>query len=194
MLYKSYAARGYRPAFIQFVAWNKILFIYFCKWFFLDIINGLKNNEFTALDKTDILAFLERAFVRLEAWFHWFHTTQSGMLYKCTYVLIVRWKYIVFLNFHHPLLLLPGKQMSSYYWHGRNNKTIYELNPKVHAFFLALYLCAISIRTIRIAQQINLTKTTTAMPQIEAMLNTIISGCVCYLRKSSVSLMKTHEK
>ncbi|QCD83381.1 mannosyl-oligosaccharide glucosidase [Vigna unguiculata] len=65
-----------------------------------EIINGLKNNEFTAMDKTDILVFLDRAFVRLEAWFQWFHTTQSG------------------------------KQMSSYYWHGRDNKTIYELNPK----------------------------------------------------------------
>ncbi|KAG5058005.1 hypothetical protein GLYMA_05G146400v4 [Glycine max] len=64
------------------------------------IINGLKNNEFTATDKTEISLFLERAFVRLEAWFQWFNTTQSG------------------------------KQMSSYYWHGRNNRTIYELSPK----------------------------------------------------------------
>ncbi|KAK7319058.1 hypothetical protein RJT34_03770 [Clitoria ternatea] len=65
-----------------------------------DIINALKNNELTAKDKTDIYQFLERAFVRLEAWFQWFNTTQSG------------------------------KQMSSYYWHGRDNKTILELNPK----------------------------------------------------------------
>jgi len=65
------------------------LFIYLCKCFFVEIINGLKNNEFTAMDKTDILVFLDRAFVRLEAWFQWFHTTQSGMLYKCTYVLIL---------------------------------------------------------------------------------------------------------
>ncbi|RDX71339.1 Mannosyl-oligosaccharide glucosidase GCS1 [Mucuna pruriens] len=65
-----------------------------------DIINGLKNNEFTAIDKNEISLFLERAFVRLEAWFHWFNTTQSG------------------------------KQMSSYYWHGRDNRTILELNPK----------------------------------------------------------------
>ncbi|XP_020229851.1 mannosyl-oligosaccharide glucosidase GCS1 [Cajanus cajan] len=64
------------------------------------IVNGLKNNEFTAKDKTEISLFLERAFVRLEAWFQWFNTTQSG------------------------------KQMSSYYWHGRDNKTILELNPK----------------------------------------------------------------
>ncbi|XP_027343269.1 mannosyl-oligosaccharide glucosidase GCS1-like [Abrus precatorius] len=65
-----------------------------------DIINGLKNNDFTAMDKTEISLFLERAFIRLEAWFQWFNTTQSG------------------------------KQMSSYYWHGRDNRTILELNPK----------------------------------------------------------------
>ncbi|RDX71340.1 Mannosyl-oligosaccharide glucosidase GCS1, partial [Mucuna pruriens] len=59
-----------------------------------------KNNEFTPMDKTEITLFLERAFVRLEAWFQWFNTTQSG------------------------------KQMISYYWHGRNNRTILELNPK----------------------------------------------------------------
>ncbi|TKY59878.1 Mannosyl-oligosaccharide glucosidase GCS1 [Spatholobus suberectus] len=65
-----------------------------------DIINGLKNNEFTAMDRSEISLFLERAFVRLEAWFHWFNTTQSG------------------------------KQMSSYYWHGRDNRTMREINPK----------------------------------------------------------------
>ncbi|KAK7368446.1 hypothetical protein VNO80_10472 [Phaseolus coccineus] len=65
-----------------------------------DIINGLKNNEFTARDGSEISLFLERAFVRLEAWFHWFNTTQSG------------------------------KQMSSYYWHGRDNRTMREINPK----------------------------------------------------------------
>ncbi|XP_027344066.1 mannosyl-oligosaccharide glucosidase GCS1 isoform X2 [Abrus precatorius] len=65
-----------------------------------DIINGLKNNDFTAMHRSEISLFLERAFVRLEAWFQWFNTTQSG------------------------------KQMGSYYWHGRDNRTILELNPK----------------------------------------------------------------
>ncbi|CAJ2677586.1 mannosyl-oligosaccharide glucosidase GCS1-like protein [Trifolium pratense] len=65
-----------------------------------DIITGLKNNEFTAKDRSEISMFLESAFVRLEAWFQWFNTTQSG------------------------------KQTSSYYWHGRDNKTMRELNPK----------------------------------------------------------------
>lgn len=46
---------------------------------FVDIISGLKNNEFTAMDGSKISLFLERAFVRLEAWFHWFNTTQSGI-------------------------------------------------------------------------------------------------------------------
>ncbi|KAJ1407359.1 Six-hairpin glycosidase superfamily [Sesbania bispinosa] len=65
-----------------------------------DIMNGLKNSEFTAMDRNEISLFMERAFVRLEAWFQWFNTTQSG------------------------------KQMSSYYWHGRDNRTVRELNPK----------------------------------------------------------------
>ncbi|KAE9601106.1 putative glycosidase [Lupinus albus] len=65
-----------------------------------DIVNGLKNNEFTTVDRSEISLFLERAFVRLEAWFQWFNTTQSG------------------------------NQLSSYYWHGRDNRTMLELNPK----------------------------------------------------------------
>ncbi|CAL0329723.1 unnamed protein product [Lupinus luteus] len=65
-----------------------------------DIVSGLKNNEFTAMDSSKISLFLDRAFVRLEAWFQWFNTTQSG------------------------------SKMSSYYWHGRDNMTIHELNPK----------------------------------------------------------------
>ncbi|MED6180460.1 hypothetical protein PIB30_010676 [Stylosanthes scabra] len=65
-----------------------------------DIVNGLKTNKFSAKDRSDIYLFLERAFVRLEAWFRWFNTTQSG------------------------------NQMGSYYWHGRDNKTIRELNPQ----------------------------------------------------------------
>ncbi|KAE9601107.1 putative glycosidase [Lupinus albus] len=65
-----------------------------------DIVSGLKNNEFTAMDSSKISLFLDRAFVRLEAWFQWFNTTQSG------------------------------NKMSSYYWHGRDNMTMHELNPK----------------------------------------------------------------
>ncbi|KAF1887903.1 hypothetical protein Lal_00023911 [Lupinus albus] len=63
-------------------------------------VSGLKNNEFTAMDSSKISLFLDRAFVRLEAWFQWFNTTQSG------------------------------NKMSSYYWHGRDNMTMHELNPK----------------------------------------------------------------
>ncbi|KAI4336596.1 hypothetical protein L6164_015105 [Bauhinia variegata] len=65
-----------------------------------DVVDGLKRNKFTATEKSEISLFLERAFDRLEAWFHWFNTTQSGI------------------------------QMSSYYWHGRDSSTTHELNPK----------------------------------------------------------------
>lgn len=65
------------------------------------IINGLKNNEFNVMDRSEISLFLERAFGRLDAWFQWYNETQSG------------------------------EQMSSYYWRGRDNMTTLQLNPQV---------------------------------------------------------------
>ncbi|KAG5521860.1 hypothetical protein RHGRI_034177 [Rhododendron griersonianum] len=65
-----------------------------------DLVFGMKKNKFTAAERDQISSFLERAFVRLEAWFQWFNTTQSGMA------------------------------TSSYFWHGRDNTTTRELNAK----------------------------------------------------------------
>ncbi|KAI3467687.1 hypothetical protein Pfo_024350 [Paulownia fortunei] len=65
-----------------------------------DLVCGIKKNKFTASELNDISIFLRRAFVRLDAWFKWFNTTQSG------------------------------KDASTYFWHGRDNATIRELNPK----------------------------------------------------------------
>ncbi|KDP35806.1 hypothetical protein JCGZ_10442 [Jatropha curcas] len=65
-----------------------------------DLLYGIKNNKFTSAENNEITSFLERAYVRLEAWFQWFNTTQSG------------------------------KEIGSYFWHGRDNSTIRELNPK----------------------------------------------------------------
>ncbi|KAL5055444.1 hypothetical protein RYX36_036126 [Vicia faba] len=62
------------------------------------IVNSLKNNEFNAMERSEISLFLECAFSRLEAWFQWLNKTQSG------------------------------EQMSSYYWRGRDNATTLELN------------------------------------------------------------------
>lgn len=45
---------------------------------FSDLLHGLKKNQFTSSESNKISSFLERAFVRLEAWFQWFNTTQSG--------------------------------------------------------------------------------------------------------------------
>ncbi|KMZ58741.1 Mannosyl-oligosaccharide glucosidase [Zostera marina] len=67
---------------------------------FRDIINGMQRNMYSDSERIKILTFLERALVRLEAWFQWFNTTQSG------------------------------KEMYTYYWHGRDNITMRELNPK----------------------------------------------------------------
>ncbi|OMO60471.1 Glycoside hydrolase, family 63 [Corchorus capsularis] len=65
-----------------------------------DLVNGIKKNKFTATESNEIISFLRKAFVRLEAWFQWFDTTQSG------------------------------KDIGSYYWHGRDKSTTRELNPK----------------------------------------------------------------
>ncbi|GAV87816.1 Glyco_hydro_63 domain-containing protein [Cephalotus follicularis] len=65
-----------------------------------ELLYGLKKNKFTATESHEIFSFLERAFVRLEAWFQWFNSTQSG------------------------------KEMGSYFWHGRDDTSICELNPK----------------------------------------------------------------
>ncbi|KAK4402661.1 Mannosyl-oligosaccharide glucosidase GCS1 [Sesamum angolense] len=65
-----------------------------------DLVCGIKKNKFTASEKNDISTFLRQAFVRLDAWFKWFNTTQSG------------------------------KDANTYYWHGRDSVTTRELNPK----------------------------------------------------------------
>ncbi|KAL9225563.1 hypothetical protein vseg_001469 [Gypsophila vaccaria] len=65
-----------------------------------DLVSGVKTGQFTATESSEILSFVDRAFVRLDAWFQWFNKSQSGKL------------------------------PNSYYWHGRDNVTVRELNPK----------------------------------------------------------------
>ncbi|KAL6519587.1 hypothetical protein OROHE_017407 [Orobanche hederae] len=65
-----------------------------------DLVCGIKKSKFTASEVKDISVFVRVAFVRLEAWFKWFNTTQSG------------------------------KDVGTYFWHGRDNATTRELNPK----------------------------------------------------------------
>ncbi|KAK4764390.1 hypothetical protein SAY87_013828 [Trapa incisa] len=65
-----------------------------------DLVNGIKSSRFTADECNEILSFLEHAYVRLDAWFGWFNTTQSG------------------------------KEKGSYFWHGRDSTTVRELNAK----------------------------------------------------------------
>ncbi|KAK1403205.1 Mannosyl-oligosaccharide glucosidase [Heracleum sosnowskyi] len=65
-----------------------------------DLVCSMKKKNFSDLEQTKISSFLERAFVRLEAWFQWFNTTQSG------------------------------KETNTYFWHGRDSAIIHELNPK----------------------------------------------------------------
>ncbi|KAK9120050.1 hypothetical protein Scep_018143 [Stephania cephalantha] len=43
-----------------------------------DLVRRTKRNEFSASETSEILSFLDRAFIRLEAWFQWFNTTQAA--------------------------------------------------------------------------------------------------------------------
>ncbi|KAL1187623.1 Alpha-glucosidase 2 [Cardamine amara subsp. amara] len=65
-----------------------------------DLINGIRTEKFNEAERDEILSFLDRAFVRLDAWFQWFNTSQKG------------------------------KEMGSYFWHGRDSVTNRELNPQ----------------------------------------------------------------
>ncbi|XP_010478035.1 PREDICTED: alpha-glucosidase 2 isoform X2 [Camelina sativa] len=65
-----------------------------------DLIDGIRAEKFNEVERDEILSFLDRAFVRLDAWFKWFNTSQIG------------------------------KEKGSYYWHGRDNITTKQLNPQ----------------------------------------------------------------
>jgi hypothetical protein len=60
-----------------------------------DLLDGMEKNKFTATERNGITSFLERAFVRLEAWFQWYNTTQKGIPFFysyrfCTVLIYVR--------------------------------------------------------------------------------------------------------
>lgn len=65
-----------------------------------DMIYSIKAKKLAATESNEIAVFLDRAFLRLDGWFKWFNTSQSG------------------------------KEASSYFWHGRDESTNRELNPK----------------------------------------------------------------
>ncbi|XP_006415793.2 alpha-glucosidase 2 isoform X2 [Eutrema salsugineum] len=65
-----------------------------------DLINGIRTEKFNKEERDEILSFLDRAFVRLDAWFQWFNTSQKG------------------------------KEVGSYFWHGRDSLTTRQLNPQ----------------------------------------------------------------
>ncbi|WOL02483.1 mannosyl-oligosaccharide glucosidase GCS1 isoform X2 [Canna indica] len=65
-----------------------------------DLLNGIKMRKFSAQETKEVTDFLNRAYIRLNTWFQWFNSTQSG------------------------------KDGHTFYWHGRDNTTTKELNPK----------------------------------------------------------------
>ncbi|XP_042436845.1 E3 ubiquitin-protein ligase UPL1-like [Zingiber officinale] len=66
-----------------------------------DLLNGIRSSKFSPQETDEITDFLKRAYVRLNAWFQWFNSTQSG------------------------------NDVNTFYWHGRDNATTKELNPKI---------------------------------------------------------------
>ena len=46
-----------------------------------DLASGIHAKQFSDDEAEKISAFLERAYMRLNSWFQWFNSTQSGKLY-----------------------------------------------------------------------------------------------------------------
>uniref|UniRef100_A0A0E0JSX2 Mannosyl-oligosaccharide glucosidase n=1 Tax=Oryza punctata TaxID=4537 RepID=A0A0E0JSX2_ORYPU len=65
-----------------------------------DLASGIHANQFSDEESEKISTFLKRAYVRLNSWFQWFNSTQTG------------------------------KYEGTFYWHGRDSMTTRELNPK----------------------------------------------------------------
>ncbi|KAG8054167.1 hypothetical protein GUJ93_ZPchr0001g31040 [Zizania palustris] len=65
-----------------------------------DLASGIHANQFSDEEAEKISTFLERAYVRLNSWFQWFNSTQTG------------------------------KYEGTFYWHGRDSMATRELNPK----------------------------------------------------------------
>lgn len=70
---------------------------------FADLVCGIKKKKFTASEINDISIFLRRAFVRLDAWFKWFNTTQSGEHDK-NFVNPTDWSHACLLSHKHMCL------------------------------------------------------------------------------------------
>ncbi|KAF2534529.1 hypothetical protein F2Q70_00030679 [Brassica cretica] len=45
-----------------------------------DLINGIRAEKFNKEERDEILSFLDLAFVRLDAWFQWFNTSQKAAI------------------------------------------------------------------------------------------------------------------
>lgn len=52
--------------------------IYCGTLFFPDLLNGIRMGKFSSQETNEITDFLSRAYIRLNAWFQWFNTAQSG--------------------------------------------------------------------------------------------------------------------
>lgn len=85
--------------FIHYLDENSLSCWHDLSLFLTDLVSSLKRNKFTSMESNEISSFLERAFVRLEAWFQWFNTTQSGNLFVCFFFLPFSFS-LFFLSMH----------------------------------------------------------------------------------------------
>ncbi|VVA92421.1 unnamed protein product [Arabis nemorensis] len=93
--------------------------------YFRDLINGIRREKFVKAERDEILSFLDRAFVRLDAWFQWFSTSQIGNKNNCLLSVFNCKVFLVSSTYIRAILFLcfdqtPGKEMGSYFWHGRD--------------------------------------------------------------------------
>ena len=112
------------------------------------MINGLKNNEFTEMDKTDISVFLERTFVRLEAWFQWFNTTQSGLLHNASVVWLWAGNRLFLSELPSPFIIIrETDEQLLLAWTGQQDY-IWIKSQGSTCILFAVHFCTIWIQTI----------------------------------------------
>lgn len=74
--------------------------------YFPDLISGIRREKFNKAERDEILSFLDRAFVRLDAWFQWFNTSQIGNKNNCLLSLFNCKVFLVSSTYIRAILLL----------------------------------------------------------------------------------------
>jgi hypothetical protein len=65
-----------------------LLYLISFHFFGKDLASGIHAKKLSDEEAEKISTFLERAYIRLNSWFHWFNTTQSGELFLFRFQLL----------------------------------------------------------------------------------------------------------